>query len=107
MDPARQQEQQTSDSQENQGQTPIQVTHTHGVLTITVTFITDIQDLIYADGTQEQIGNERAELRITLDRDTYIDDYTHVDPSGVEEQVELPSSRTTPCQYGHTRSRSY
>ena len=92
MDPARQQEQQTSDSQENQGQTPIQVTHTHAVLTITVTFISDIQDFIYADGTQEQIGNERAELRITLDRDTCIGDYTHVDPSGVEEQVELPSS---------------
>lgn len=101
------QEHQSPTNEEQQDQSPLQVTHTHGVLTIVITLITDIQDYVYADGTEEQVGNQRAELRITLDRDTYVDDYTRADDSGNEEQVDLPSSRTATCKPGQFRSRSH
>jgi hypothetical protein len=105
MDNKNQEEQEQHTHEAPQGEYPVQVVHSHGVLTITVTLTTDIQSYIYADGTEEQVGNQRAELRITLDRDTYTDDFTGT-PSN-DEQVELPSAGTNGRPNGEFRSRSY
>lgn len=95
----------TSDeSQQNNEQqrdtVPIHIVQRHEVLTITVIYTTDIQDFTYADGTEEQIGNARAELRISLDRDTYVDDYSH----NQQESLSIPCTRAADSLQ---RSQSY
>lgn len=79
-----------TNEQEQRETVPVRIVQRHCVLTVTVVYITDIQDLTYADGTEEQIGNARVELRVSLDRDISVDDYTHHNPR--EEPVQLPCS---------------
>jgi hypothetical protein len=69
--------------QQEQGNLPAISTYTQGVVVIILSLITDIQDVTYADETEEQVGIQRAELRITIDRDQYTDVYadTNAEPS--------------------------
>lgn len=93
-----QEPQQTNEEQRDT--VPVHIVQRHEVLTITVIYTTDVQDFTYADGTEEQIGHARAELRVSLDRDIYVDNYSH------NQQESLP---LTCARGGETlqRSQSY
>lgn len=43
------------------------------VLTIEIKYILEITDNLYADGVEKQDRHDRAETRISLDRDSYVE----------------------------------
>lgn len=76
------QEQEPNQQQRSQ---PIEVSNIIETVIIVLVLTIKAQSITYADGTEEQTGNHGAELRISLDRETYTDVFpdvtTNTDPT--------------------------